>query len=667
MGEMCATRIKCLKFDIMSGMNSPPNEDEKLERLRRAMYSRSQSPKLKDRPRRVLEEDPALVGEDWQRPEQEISGSIIAPRSISVGRGAMRWLLIAGVAFAVGAAVFFAYYFTLGGGAGPSSPGNIGISISGPPSVPGGEPVELQISVSNQNRSALQSADLVLTYPPGTRLSNAPLDVPSKRISLGSIASGDVRQIPVRAVFAGAEGTRANVKAELEYRLAGSSAIFVASSNYEITFSSSPLSLSVEGNNETVSGQPVEITATVHSNAVAPIKDVLLSASYPFGFAFSGSEPNPARAGVWELGDITPGKSVKISIRGTLTGESGDERVFRIAIGTRKTAASTNIDTTIAENSSRMVISRPFLGLGVSVNKESGANVIVAPGETVDVSIDWQNNLSTAITDAVIVARLSGLAIDGQTVKSLDGFYRSSDSAILWDKTTTSGALSNLASGGRGTVNFSFNMPERESLQALHNPRLTITVHAAGKRLSESGVPENLQATAARTIKLASNLEILTQGLYYQNPFGSTGPMPPKAEAETTYAIALGITNTTNKIRSAKLTATLPTYVRWLGIYMPSSSEAVTFNKSEGTVTWNVGDIASGVGVSGTQPRQIAFAIGFTPSTSQIGQTPPLLQNISLTGIDAETGVAVSPKARDVTTNILGDSGFNSSDATVVR
>lgn len=652
---------------IIENMEHSSHEDEKIERLRRVMYSRSLSEKLKDNPRRNLEEENLHVGEDWQRPEVETKGSIVAPVSIRTTRIILRWFLYASIAFFIGAAVFFAYYFTLGGGSLPASPGNIAVSVSGPPNVAGGEAVEFQITVSNRNRSALQLADLVVTYPPGTRISSqTSTDAPSKRVPVGTLESGEVRNIPVKAIFTGAEGQHATVKVELEYRLEGSSAIFVTpASNYEIAFSSSPLSISIDGNSETVSGQPILLTLTVASNSATPIRDVLLSVGYPFGFKFSSAVPAPVRPGIWELGDMLPGKSVRIEIRGTLSGGSGDERIFQTTLGTRKTRDSQNIDTALSGGSYRVVISRPFLDLAVAVNRESGANVTVAPGDRMNVSVSWQNNLSTAITDAVIVARLSGLEINGEMVQSTDGFYRSSDSAVLWDKTTTNGALSNLVPGSKGTVEFSFVMPTSDILETLRNPKLIITVNASAKRLSEAGVPENLQAAASQTIKVASNLQISAEGHYYDNPFGSIGPMPPKAGQETTYAILFIVTNTTNKIKNAKLTARLPSYVRSLGV-LPAS-EKISFNSTDGTLTWDIGDVESGVGVRGNSPRLAAIGIGLTPSTSQIGQTPSILEDISLSGTDEATGAPTVVTASNVTTNIQGDASFSSANATVVR
>lgn len=641
-----------------------------MNRLRRAMYSRSLSPKLKDRERRMLTGDRADVSEDWKIEEPHLEGTIVAPRFPGIWRRAVRWIAVAFAAFVIGAVGFFTYYFTIGGGASPSTSGNIGISISGPTRVSGGELTTLQITISNRNNVGLELADLIIIYPSGTRMSpNIPVDVPRQRISIGTIKPGGIVNVPIKAVFAGAEGGQAILKAQLEYRVTGSSAVFVATSaDYAIVFSSSPLTVSIDGNTETVSGQPISLTMTVASNATAPIKDVLLSVVYPFGFSFSSASPKQARTGVWELGDMKPGSSFRVTINGTLSGEPGDERVFRLRLGTRKAQESPDIDTAFAEVSYRMAISKPFLGLSVSVNKSNGGSVIVTPGGDVNVSVSWKNNLTTEITDAVIVARLSGLPIDGSTVKSPDGFYRSSDNAVLWDKTTTSGNLASVASGGSGTVSFSFQMPPSEVLQTIKNPNLTITVHAAGKRLSESGVPESLQSTASQTIKVASDLGITAEGYYHENPFGASGPVPPQADEETTYAVLFNVTNTTSKITNAKLTAVLPNYVRSLGptMYAPFS-EKVTFNRDDGSLTWIIGDIEPGAGVNGASPRQVAIAIGFTPSTSQIGTQPVILKDIYLSGTDAATGVAVSRKAADVTTNLVNDQGFSPTEAVVVR
>lgn len=646
---------------------SSDHEKEKIERLRRAMYSRALSPKLTERERREFDSHGPQVGEDWTREEQPLDGSHVAPRSIGFFRTGLVGIIWAAAAFFVGAVFFFGYYFFFGEGATPASPGNIDISVSGPLQIQSGEPTELQIAVVNRNRVALELADLVIKYPKGTRSpTDLTTDLPDQRIPLGTIESGGRRQGTVSAVFAGKEGDRASVTVELEYRLQNSNSVFVAETNYSVIFASSPITLSIQGNNETIAGQPVQFNVTVSSNADTAVKDVLFSATFPFGFTLESADPKASGQNLWMLGDLNPGQKKTITIRGSLAGESGDERVFRFTAGTRKTVEEKTISAVLADYAHHLTISNPFLGLGIVFRQDSGdSGAVAAPGETVSASVTYENHLSTPLTDVVIVAQLTGVEIDGSTVKSNDGFYRSADRVMYWDKTTEP-SLANLAAGARGTLNFTFQMPGNEELASIRDPKVTVTAQAAAKRVDQSNVPETLQSTAKGEVRIASDLQLVAQGLYYSNPFGSQGPMPPKANTETTYAIVFSLINTTNKIEGAIVKAQLPPYVRWTGTFSPSNAD-ISFNQSDGTLTWKVGDIEPNIGVSGTAPKQAAIVIGFTPSTSQIGQQPPLVRSVQLTGTDTTTEATVTRSAGDVTTNIAGDQGFLPSNATVVK
>ncbi|MDB5237942.1 MAG: protein of unknown function with transrane region [Candidatus Kaiserbacteria bacterium] len=667
------------------------------------MYSRSLSDKLHEKPRHALDLTRQAVGEDWAQPEPEASGMMVAPRMIGYTRKLLWWFLAAAVTFFVCALLFFAYYFLFGAGSSHASASNIDIAVSGPSEIAGGEATKLQLVVTNHNSVALELAELVITYPPGTRSpSDFKTDFPSQRIPLGTIEPGGTRQGTISAVFAGAQGTHATVKVELEYHITGSNAVFLADSDYDVAFGSSPVTVAVDGNTETVSGQEMFFTVDVGSNASAPIKDMLVHIDYPFGFTFKSSDPAPIATGLWSVGDLSPGQHKEIAVRGILSGEPGDSRVFHITTGTRAVSTALAIDTPLSNNSYPLAISQPFLGLTISVNKNTtstttpgqsgfdggpnsaaavaslGTSSVISPGDTVSISVEYTNHLATEINDAIIVARLSGLQIDGSTVGTADGFYRSTDNTVLWDKTTTNGVLKTLAPGAKGTVSFTFKVPSSADLKNVSNPHLDISVNAAGKRLSDTGVPQNLQSVAQQRLKLATDLELNAQALYYANPFVSTGPLPPTAGTETTYALVFTITNTTNALTGAKVTATLPPYVRWIGSHAPST-ESLIFNQADGTFTWNVGDIAPGVGTNGLAPRQMAISIGFTPSTSQIGEQPSLVKNITLTGTDAATGKVIKKTTTpEVNTNLsqvsktssdalVGtDPGFTSDKATVV-
>lgn len=643
-------------------------EQEKIRRLQRAMYSRSLSKRLRRRARRALKPVPHEVSSDWTTKEDNLSGTNVAPRGITAARSVLWWVLGAAIAFFIVSAGVFVYFFTVGSGGSVAAPGNIDISVRGPLSVVGGEPVELQVTVINRNQAPLELADLVIEYPEGTRSpSDFLTDLPRQRISLGSIEPGGRRQGTVSAIFIGAEGVREEVHVELEYRVADSNAIFVSETDYQISFTAAPVSVSIESNEEVVSGQRVVVTTTITPNSDNVLKDVLVEAEFPFGFTLDSADPDPSYDDkmIWELGDVQPGREYEIKIRGTIEGQSGDERVFRFNVGTRRDPDSDNIDVLLAEGLHHTNIARPFIGLGIALNKQSGEDPASAlPGETVNVAISWVNNLTTAVENAVLVASLDGFNIDGRTVRTTDGFYRSTDNTVLWDKSTTRGELANLAPGQRGTVNFSFEVPGEQELLDVRDADLTITVHAAGKRVSQVGVPETLQATAKRAVKLESNVRFVVQGFYYANPFGSVGPLPPKVNEETTYAVVFTVANTSNRIEDAVLTGTLPPYVRWIGVYSPAG-EILDFIASDGGVKWDIGDIVAGAGVGSAPPRQVAFAVGFTASASQIGQEPPLVRNLKLTGYDTFVEKNITRDHLDITTNLLDDPGFSTTESQV--
>lgn len=641
---------------------------ERLKHLRQAMYSRALSSGMTMRPRREMHPIDYHVPKNWEPEEEVMAGMSIAPRIIMTTQKLMWWILGASIIFFIFSIGVFFYYFTIGSGGTLAAPGNIEINVRGPTTVVGGEPAQLQVVVTNRNQAPLELADLIVRYPAGTR---SPTDflteLPQQRISLGTIEPGGRRQGTVSAVFIGKEGDHESIKTELEYRVTNSNAIFVAEKDYSFVFASSPVSVALEANGEAISGQRIVLTARVKSDSDVVLRDALFEMEYPFGFAVESRDPLPKQDNLWELGDLRPGEDHVITVRGILKGQEGDERVFRARAGIRKESKTKKIDVALAESIHHVGIARPFIGLGLTVNTDATSEAVsVTPGETINVTVPWINNLPVRVTDAVIVARLTGLGIQKNSVKTPDGFYRSTDNTVLWDKTTTRDALAILEPGERGAVSFTFQMPSEQNLLNVHEGSLEIAIHAAGKRIAEASVPETLQSSVTRTLKLSSTVKLIGQGFYYSNPFGSVGPLPPKVEEETTYAIVLTVLNTSNKIKNAKVTAQLPPHIRWIGVYSPAQ-ERMSFNTQNGSIEWNIGDIVQDAGVKEVSARQVAFAVGFTPSSSQIGQQPDLIRNVVMTGVDTFTEKPMSVTHPAITTSLVDDPGFSALEANVVE
>lgn len=611
-----------------------PHDDEtRLGRLKQQMYSRERQPV--DRPRRVFADGEPAVADDWDTTPLT-TDPVSKKRSYS---SATVFLFLAAFIFIAVAGGAVALIAT---GGNVVSPQNIDIVVRGSRTVSGGAPLELQVSVRNNNAVALELADLIVEYPKGTRTpGNVSLPSESQRIPLGSIQPGESRTGSVRAVIFGQEGEEHTVKVLLEYRLKNSSGIFAAEAQHLVRVSSDTLNIAISANEEVTAGQATTLTITVRSDAEFLVPDAVLSLEYPFGFAVTRATPDNTDPTFWELGDLQAGESRTIRVVGTLTASAGDERVFRIRAGTRTDPLKNAVELVLAHFDHRVAVDRPFLGMDLTVNNDPAENFIAHTGEAIPIQLAWINNAESPLTDIVIAATISGSGVDPFNVTADRGFYRSLDSVVLWDKTTTNGELATISPGKAGSLLLRITPKISAALTTETDPHIEIELHAAGKRLTENRVPETLQTTIHRKIKLATDVTFSARALYFENPLGSVGPLPPKVEHETTYGILWEVTNTTSMVRDVVVKATLPPYVRWLDVASPSV-ENISFNEHTGEVTWRLGNVLPQTGHDDHPPRRVVFGIGLVPSTIQVGQSPPLIQNQKLSGVDNFTQLPVS-------------------------
>jgi hypothetical protein len=107
----------------------------------------------------------------------------------------------------------------------------------------------------------------------------------------------------------------------------------------------------------------------------------------------------------------------------------------------------------------------------------------------------------------------------------------------------------------------------------------------------------------------------------------------------------------------------LPQYVKWLGVYSPTS-ETVSFNQATREVVWSPGYVPAGTG-NGSPSREVSFQVGFLPSISQVDLSPNLLEEIRLSGVDSFTGVRISDVRDPVTIEISSETGYKQGDGKV--
>jgi uncharacterized repeat protein (TIGR01451 family) len=532
--------------------------------------------------------------------------------------------------------------------------------------VKGGDQLALDITVSNRNATNLETADLLVEFPDGTRdPKDLAQELPRTRVALGDIAAGAIVQKNVPAVLFGGERETKNIKVTVEYRVPGSNSLFYKESSYQVVISSAPLTVSVDVPKEANSGQELSFTVTVKSNSSDTVRNVLLSAQYPAGFQFKSADPKPfAQNSIWNLGDVNPGGVRTFTIYGTLVGENLDARIFRFNVGIADPKDPKTISTPFASASEQLSINKPFIGLSVAANGSESDVVPIKSGEPVQLQIGYVNNLLVPISDVSISVVLTGDALDKSSVSTSDGFYRSLDNTVIWDKTTSS-QFKSLAPGEQGMVSVSFaSRSINGGIATLRSPQVQLSANVSGRRVESGRVPQDLKATVKKTFQVQSDVSLNGRVLYYAAPIKNTGPMPPKAEKETTYNIIWTITNGSNDLSEAYIAAHLPPYVRF--VKSQDGGESVTYSDTTGVLTWNAGAVKAGTGY-GTAPRQVVFQVAMTPSVSQIGQSPVLLTNITLSAIDRFTNSKISMPVPNLDIHLYSDPAAKGGDDRVVQ
>lgn len=628
-------------------------EQSKIENLKKGLYSRS-APDVRHKPHAGLQEEKYDVRTDWEHPKEEAEDVTLNSQYEDHRMSFFTKLLIGSGIFFVLAVAVGAFLVFRGGNF--VSANNVDIMVEGPVSVAGGEPLSFEVQVYNKNNIKLELVDLTVEFPAGTAdATDSTKELRRFREFMDDINPGGVSQKTVRAILYGEENSRKQVRVKVEYRTKGSNAVSVKEKDYEIAITSAPINLSVTSFKEVNSGQEFEMSVLVTSNSQEVLKNLLLKAVYPFGYSYISSDVKPIfDNGTWKIGDLPPKGKRTIKIKGKIDAQDDEERVVRFALGVQSTKNDRVIGTEFVNTTQNITIKKPFLSTQLAFDGDSSIQEYATQfNNQTQVEISWFNNLPSAVIDGEVRVKLSGSAFDKASVSPDQGFYRSADNEIVWNKMTTP-SLTSIGAGESGRVSFRIT-PRNLSSQGrpVVNPEVSVDVSIKANRVSEGNVPQSIASTVKKKIKVGSSASLASQVLYSTGPFSNTGPFPPKAEKPTTYTVLWTIYNTSSNISNAEVRSSLPAGVKWVGKVAPGT-EDITYNSVDGTIIWKAGSVAANNGTDSNR-KQVAFQISFEPSVSQVGQSPLLIKETIFSAIDQFTGSPIESNQPAQTTELEGD------------
>lgn len=568
----------------------------------------------------------------------------------------------------VGAVVFFflslgvaaAFFFY---GSNIISSRNIAIDISAPASVPSSDSLSFDVSIQNGNNADLMETSLLIDYPEGTReVEDDTKPLVSEKLAVGTVAKGEIVKKTFDAKLFGTENTAKTIKVTYQYKIDGSTGTFSKEVSFDVVLRLAPIVVTVDALRETSNNKEIVLTTKIISNSNNTLKNVALNVDYPFGFTYieSNLEVESGIGGQFPIGDLLPNETKEVVIKGSLSGQSAEDKLFRFSVGTADADDLAEVKTILSSYEHKMVIQNDFFASTISSNPG-----YVKAGASYLGTVAWRNTLDTAVNDAEFSIKVSGELLGQQGVLAGDGFYDSSKSTIVWNKNTDESLLE-VKPGESG--DYSFSLPLATYQYAIDNritnSKLSLSLDIKARRLNDRQVPEVITSSFTKIVPVVTSVLFNAKSLHSSGPIKNTGPIPPRAENKTTYTIALDISNSMNNISDAEVVATLPLYVTYEGEVNPQSQKVV-WNQNSRQLRWDIGDIAARTGY-GTAPRTLYFKVGISPSKTQIGSYPVLVKDILFKGYDDFAKTTVEVPDQDVTT-ATGDPGVVSEDGRVVQ
>lgn len=629
-------------------MSNDREKLSKIEDIKSRLFSRNYKTEIEHR-NVFHNEDVRKIPDSWAK---ESSSDFFGKKFLMKSSFFKKFFFFS-IAFFVLAIIYASYTFFMGGNTVSNS--NIDISILGNTFTSGGEELPLQINITNKNSLSLDLVDLVIEYPKSAAMENKQ-DIERYRQSLGSIPSGAVRSENVKLVLFGEQGSSRQIKISIEYRVEGSNAIFIKDKFYDVNISSTPIDLSIDSPTEISPNQDVVLNLKTTLNGTKTAPNMLLRLDYPAGFQFVSAKPAPSFGNnAWSLGDLAPGIERSITVVGKMIDVfDGEQKTFRLWAGEQSKADKSLIGIIFNSIDHTLIIKRAFIEAKLFINGVYQREYASDTKTPISGQIRWTNNLDTKINDLEIRAKITGNVINEKNISTESGLYNSIEDTIIWDKNSLSD-FKEVNPGESGTVSFSI-MPSSlfaSSGGLIIDPSLNIDISIAGKQAADGGSMNVIKNGESKIVRIISDVGFANKILYYSGPFPNTGPIPPKAEQETTYTVIWNVTNTSNNISKAKITSTLPPWVRFAGTVAPGS-EDLNYNSATKEIVWNIGNLRRGTGITEME-KEVAFQIILLPSMSQVGSTPILINDAVLTGHDDFANVSVRVNKYSLNTQLAND------------
>lgn len=546
-------------------------------------------------------------------------------------------------------AIFAVYYIFFR----PPLP-NISIDLSNnPKQVLVGEPFKFSIAYNNASDQVLKNATVALTVPEGVAIIGVDSSTRLAQQTVGDLDAQAIGSKSFDLLVTGGEDSLKHISVAFRYRLAdGDAPAYERTEQMDLRVGQSAVSLNLDVPQKVFAEQVFDIGISYQNNSKTSFQNAKLILEYPQTFKVQGSSSSTiSEDGQWNLGAVAPGVQGAVTLTGQVAG--GQQSFFSVGAHLRVDLNGHSYD--IGTKSAGIEIQTAPLSVSIQVNNKT--NYVSSVGGNLFYILTYRNSSAFALRNVVVKAALEGDMFDMTTLSSR-GNLDSVDNTITWDTSNTS-ALSNVAPGQSGSVEFKINLKKTWPIQNENDKNFAVEVNADIRSLTvPAGITAEQTVSSANVItKLAGQAGLATH-VYFREPGNETlnsGPYPPIVNQPTQYTVHWIMRTYSTDLSNVRVAATLQSGAKMLKVVKSNANTSPVYNSQTGEVTWDISSVTTANGLVGA-PLEAVFQIEATPAVNQIDENIPLIGATTFTAKDVWTGTEIKGSAVAKNSSLPDDS-----------
>jgi len=509
------------------------------------------------------------------------------------------------------------------------------LEILGPTEVTLAQEVEYIVKYKNNGNFRLENPELIF-IPPENSIKDEKIferQILGKEQLGEAIYPGEEKNIPIKMRLLGKEGEGKIIKASLSYQPKNLKARYESSTSFTTIIKSVPLTFEFDLPSKVESSKDFLFRINYFSNLDYLLTDLRCQIEYPAGFEFVESTPRSLDKVEWQIPILNKSEGGRIEVTGRISGEIGEAKIFKAKLGIIKDGNF----VLLKEITGGVEIVKLSLYLRQEIN--GNPQYVALPSDWLHYEVVFKNIGEDDLNNLFMVNQLEGEAFDFETIKSDLGSAQLGDNSVVFDWKRVP-KLQYLAPMEEGKVDFWIKL--KDDLGNVKNPTLRNKIFIG-------------QVKEEFITKISSKLEIVQKGYFQDEVFGNSGPLPPTVGKSTTYTIIWQVKNYYSDVKNGKIKAVLPEGVELTGKIFPEEEfSKFAFDSQSREIVWSIGDLERGAGVF-NPGKTLAFQITFSPKESQRGQTPEIIGQAKIEGLDSWTERDLEVFSPAINTNLPDD------------